>query len=153
MQMKRNIIMFCIMFCALWLGFGATGLAQQGVNRGPITAPLDPELEKQSKNSLDVAKYYFYKRKPPKGDKAAVVRLNKAIEDRLQEIIDLNPTFAKMDEVYFLLGEVHTRGGDIEQAREFYTRVVKEFPDSQIIGDAKKRLTEIETQGKVKKEG
>lgn len=161
MPMKRitqllGAVLLCIGLCSVppCSGAAASGSTlQQGVNRGPITAPIDPELEKQSKNSLDVAKYYFYKRQPSKANKAAVERLNKAVEDRLREIIDINPTFAKMDEVYFLLGEVYTRLGDIEQAHEFYSRVVKEFPDSQMLGGAKKRLAEIEAQGKAKKEG
>lgn len=126
---------------------------QQGVGRGPISLPRDPELEKQSMHSLEVARYYFYKRKPAKDDKAGLERLNKAVESRLQEIIDLNPNFGKADEVYFLLGEVYLRGNNLEDAAKSFTRVVKEFPDSQFTGEAKKRIGEIESQGKVKKEG
>src|SRR5438552_971044 len=82
---------------------------QQGVGRGPIATPRDPELEKQSLHSLEVARFYF-KRKPDKSDKKnSLERLNKGIEDRLQEIIDTNPQFSKMDEVYFLLGEIYFR--------------------------------------------
>src|SRR5262245_53290608 len=81
---------------------------QQGVGRGSIATPRDPELEKQSIHSLEVAQYY-YKRKPPKGDKAGAERLNKAVESRLLEIIDLNPNFSRMDEVYLMLGDVYKR--------------------------------------------
>lgn len=126
---------------------------QQGVGRGPISLPRDPELEKQSMHSLEVARYYFYKRKPAKDDKAGLERLNKAVESRLQEILDLNPNFGKADEVYFLLGEVYLRGSNLEDAAKSFTRVVKEFPDSQFAGEAKKRVEEIESQGKLKKEG
>src|SRR5215211_7577491 len=62
----------------------------QGPGRGPITAPRDPEAEKQAYKSLDAARFYFYKRKPDKKDKAAIERSNKSILDRLQEIIDTN---------------------------------------------------------------
>ena len=61
---------------------------QQGPGRGPITVARDPETEKQSARSLEAAKFYFYKRKPEKNDKDGWTRLNKAVESRLQEIVD-----------------------------------------------------------------
>ena len=125
----------------------------QGVGRGPISAPRDPELEKQCAHSLEVARYYFYKRKPAKGDKDGLERLNKAVESRLLEILDLNPNFGKADEVYYMLGEVYLRGDNAEEAAKNYARVMKEFPDSEFAGDAKRKLGEIESRGKVKKEG
>ena len=149
MPMKLKILS-CVALC---LSLGTFAMAQQTVGRGPISAPRDPEIEKQSEHNLEVARYYFYKRKPPKNNPEAMARLNKGIEDRLREIIDINPTFGKMDGVYFLLAEVYARAGDLDQAKEFFGKVIKEFPDSQIIGDAKKRLAEIEIQGKGKKEG
>lgn len=123
-------------------------VAQQGPSRGSIAAPRDPEQEKQSYKSLDAAKFYFYKRKPNKGDKDGIARLNKAVLDRLQEIIDLNPQFARIDEVYFLMGEVNQRGGDIEQAVEFWTKAVKEGSDEKIKAEAQKRLDEVQNQKK-----
>jgi len=148
-----------LFFIALVLAVSLSGLAdakepgQQGVGRGPISAPRDPELERQSLHSLEVARYYFYKRKPPKNDKAGLERLNKAVESRLLEIIDLNPTFGKTDEVFFLLGEVYLRSDNDDQAARYFNRVIKEFPDSQFITDARRRLTELEAQGKGKKQG
>ena len=121
---------------------------QQGPSRGSIAAPRDPEQEKQSYKSLDAAKFYFYKRKPVKGDKDGVARLNKAVLDRLQEILDLNPGFGRIDEVYFLMGEVHQRGGDIEQAVEFWTKAAKEGSDEKIKAEAQKRLDEVQNQKK-----
>jgi outer membrane protein assembly factor BamD (BamD/ComL family) len=119
-----------------------SGLAQ-GPVRGPISAPRDIELEKQSYRNLDVAKFYYQKRKPEKNDKAGWERINKAVESRLMEIIDTNPQFARMDEVYFLLGEVYHRGGDVEAAREHWGKVVKNFPDSEFVAKARKRLDEV----------
>lgn len=121
---------------------------QQGPSRGSIAAPRDPEQEKQSYKSLDAAKFYFYKRKPVKGDKDSVARLNKAVLDRLQEILDLNPGFGRVDEVYFLMGEVHQRGGDTEKAVEFWTKATKEGSDEKIKADAQKRLDEVQNQKK-----
>ncbi|MBS1787488.1 MAG: hypothetical protein JST85_07200 [Acidobacteria bacterium] len=133
-------------------GFGqsnSVALAfQQGPSRGSISAPRDPEQEKQSYKSLDAAKFYFYKRKPAKGDKDGVERLNKAVLDRLQEIIDLNPQFGRIDEVYFLMGEVHQRGGDTEKAAEYWTKATKEGSDEKIKAEAQKRLDEVQNQKK-----
>jgi hypothetical protein len=125
---------------------------QQTAGRGPLAAPRDPELEKQSAHSLEVARYYFYKRKPPKNDKAGNERLNKAVEDRLLEILDLNPTFGQADAVYFLLGEVYLRSDDPAKASEQFNRILKEFPDSQYLADTKKRIAELEGQPKGKKQ-
>jgi outer membrane protein assembly factor BamD (BamD/ComL family) len=125
--------------------------AQQNVGRGSIVTPRDPELEKQAMHNLEVARYYF-KRKPDKADyKNSLERLNKAIESRLVEIVDLHPNFSKIDEVYFLFGEIHRRSGETEKAVEAYTKVVKEYPDSQFVQEAKKRLEELKAQDKEKK--
>ncbi|HZN11484.1 MAG TPA: hypothetical protein VFC61_07395, partial [Blastocatellia bacterium] len=71
----------------------APASAQQGVARGPVSAPRDAELEKQSMHNLEVARYYF--KKIGKKEK----KVNKSTEDRLLEILDTDPTFAKLDEV------------------------------------------------------
>lgn len=124
------------------VGSAASRLAiQQGPGRGPITAPRDPEAEKQAAHNLEVAKYYFYKRKPErKNDKEGWARLNSAVKERLMEIIDLNPTFARMDDVYFMLGEVHQRSGEPEKAVEYWTKAVKETSDEKLKAEAQKRL-------------
>lgn len=123
---------------------------QQGPARGPITVPRDPEVEKQSYKSLDAAEFYFYKRKPNKNDKDAVARLNKAVIDRLQEIIDTNQNFARIDKVYFLMGEVYQRGGDTEKAVEFWTKASKETSDEKIKSETQKRLNEAQANTKSK---
>lgn len=141
--------------CALVIGlaivFTGSAAAQQGPGRGPISQPRDPEIEKQSYHNLDVAKYYFYKRKPDKKDKDGWDRLNKAVESRLMEIIDINPDFAKMDEVHFLLGELYKRSGDLDEAVKHWTIVVEKYPDSQVKSDAGKRLDEVRNQNKDRK--
>ena len=124
---------------------------QQGPGRGPIAAPRDPETERQSYKSLDAAKFYFYKRKPNKNNKEELARSNKAIIDRLQEIVDTNPNFARIDEVYFLLGEVYKRGGDNDKAVEFWTKASKDSSDEKIKSEAQKRLDEAQANTKSKK--
>lgn len=146
----------------LWLVCVSTGLTvlnerttyAQGAGRGPIAEARDPEMERSSKKSLDAAKFYFYKRKPGKEDKEALARSNKAVLDRLNEIIDTNDKFAQMDEVYFLMAEVYARDNQPAKANEFYSLVVKEYPDSQHFAEAKRKLgTTVEAKPKTEKKG
>jgi hypothetical protein len=118
---------------------------QQGPGRGPISAPRDPELEKQSAHNLEVAKYYF-KRKADKKDKDAWTRLNKSVESRLLEILDTNPTFSRMDDVYFMLGELYKRTGETDKAIDNWTKALKETSDEKIKSEAQKRLDEAKNQ-------
>lgn len=133
--------------------FAITPIFQQGVGHGPITAPRDPELEKQSKHSLEVAKYYFYQRKPEKNDKEGFDRLNKAVLDRLQEIVDTNENFARIDDVYFMLGEVYKRMGDMDKAVQNWTKSSKISSDEKLKAEIQKRLDESNSQNKSEKKG
>ncbi|MGH9934934.1 MAG: tetratricopeptide repeat protein [Blastocatellia bacterium] len=133
--------------------FAASRVLGQGPGRGPITAPRDPELEKQSSHNLEVAKYYFYRKKPDKNNKEGWDRLNKAVESRLQEIIDVNPSFARMDDVFFMLGEVYKRVGDLDKAVENWTKAAKETSDEKIKSETQKRLDEAKSQSKDQKKG
>jgi hypothetical protein len=123
---------------------------QQGAGRGPITVTRDPETEKTSAKSLEAAKYYFYKRKPEKNDTDGWTRLNKAVESRfrLQEIIDINPTFARIDDVYFMMGELYKRMGDLDKAVENWTKASQETSDEKLKSQIQKRLDEAKSQNK-----
>lgn len=149
-QNKFAILLWLALLCAGAALFGSTAYAQSGVARGSISAPRDPELEKQSAHNLEVAKYYFYKRKPAdKNDQDGWARLNKAVIDRLQEILDTNPNFARLDSVYFLLGEAYQRNHEPDKAKESWSKIVKDFPDSEHVSEAKKRVgTSIEVNKK-----
>ncbi len=136
MKYRSNFVL--ALFAALLIG-NATVFAQ-GVGRGAISAPRDPELEKQSAHSLEVARYYFKRKPAGKNDKEGWARLNKAVIDRLQEIIDTNATFARLDSVYFLLGEVYTRDNQLDKALECWSIIVKDYADSEHFPEAKKRL-------------
>jgi tetratricopeptide (TPR) repeat protein len=138
---------------SICISFAAPRAPQQGPGRGPITAPRDPDTEKQSAKSLEAAKFYFYKRKPDKNDKDAMSRINKAVLDRLQEIVDLNPTFARIDEVYFMLGEVYKRMGDQDKAVEIWTRASLQTSDDKLKSEIQKRLDESKSQAKDEKKG
>jgi hypothetical protein len=131
----------------------APRVSQQGPGRGPITAARDPEMEKQSIRSLDAAKFYFYKRKPDKNDKDGWTRINKAVEGRLQEIIDTNPNFTRIYDVYFMLGEVYKRMGEIDKAVENWTKAAEETSDEKLKSEIQKRLDESKSQTKDQKKG
>jgi tetratricopeptide (TPR) repeat protein len=126
---------------------------QQGPGRGPITEARDPDIEKQSVRSLEAAKFYFYKRKPDKNDKDGWERINKAVESRLQEIIDINSKFARIGEVYFMLGEVYKRMGDLDKAVDNWTKASQETSDAKLKSEIQKRLDEAKLQGKDQKKG
>jgi tetratricopeptide (TPR) repeat protein len=126
---------------------------QQGPGRGPITEARDPDIEKQSVRSLEAAKFYFYKRKPDKNDKDGWERINKAVESRLQEIIDINSKFARIGEVYFMLGEVYKRMGDLDKAVDNWTKASQETSDAKLKSEIQKRLDEAKSQGKDQKKG
>jgi outer membrane protein assembly factor BamD (BamD/ComL family) len=141
----------------------AAALPQQGPGRGKISPLRDPQLEVQSLRSLEAAQFYFKKRLSKDGDKNPA-RL-KTIADRLQEIVDTYPDFTRINEVYFMLGEVSLRSHEetrtktdeeslkktaefMAKAQESFEKVVKEYPDSKFAKDAQKRLDEINTAAK-----
>lgn len=133
--------------------FAASRAFHQGPGRGPITVARDPETEKQSSRSLEAAKFYFYRRKPEKNDKDGWTRINKAIESRLQEIVDTNPHFARIDDVYFMLGEVYKRMGDLDKAVENWTKASQETSNDKLKSEIQKRLDESKSQNKDQKKG
>ena len=124
-------------------GFCTVSNVYAQVNRGPVAPKRDPLLEKESLHHLDVAWQYF-KKKVDKSDPVATTRRSNAIADRLLEVLDTNPTFAKIDEVNYLLGEIYHRLADKDKAIRYLSDVVKDSPDSKYFGDAKKRLDELQ---------
>lgn len=96
-------------------GLTLTGLAQ----RGPVTAPVDVELERMAEHNLTIADYYYSKKKAYTG-----------ALDRLLEVVDAYPEFTRIDEVYFLAAECYVKAGDPAKARGFFERLVRERPQS-----------------------
>src|SRR5437867_333300 len=86
----------------------------------PIEAPRDAALEIAAKHNLEVARWNLTKRKAYEGAR-----------DRLQEIIDTYPDFSRMDEVDFLMGELHMKLGKNEKAAEYYSMLLKTYPESE----------------------
>lgn len=103
----------------------------QGPGR-PIEPERDPAMEIAAKHNLEVARWYLTKRKAYEGAR-----------DRLQEIIDTHPSFSRIDEVFFLMGEAHLKLGKNEKAADYYGKLLKEYPDSEFAKRAQARLDEL----------
>jgi outer membrane protein assembly factor BamD len=69
-----------------------------------------------------------------------------AAANRLQAIADHYPLYSKADEANWLLGESYTRmGGRFRQkAGDSYARIVREYPLSPFVEEAKKKLGSLE---------
>jgi outer membrane protein assembly factor BamD (BamD/ComL family) len=111
----------------------------QGPARGPIETARDPILEMNAKHNLDVARYYLIRRKAYSGAR-----------DRLQEIIDTHPSFSRMDEVMYLMGEAHLKLNEPEKATEYYNKVVENYPESEFIKRARAQLEKLKADKEVK---
>jgi outer membrane protein assembly factor BamD (BamD/ComL family) len=123
---KKSIAAILIVLSTAALG------AAQGPARGRIDPPRDPVLEVQAKHNLEVARWYLNKRKAYEGAR-----------DRLKEILDTYPDFSRIDEVIYLLGEAHMKLGKNEVAAEYYNRLVKDYPSSELVKKAEARLDEL----------
>ena len=66
-----------------------------------------------------------------------------AVVDRCEEILTKYPDFSGTDRVLFHMGDAFRRMGATEDAAANYARIVREFPGSENVDDAKKRLLEM----------
>jgi outer membrane protein assembly factor BamD (BamD/ComL family) len=122
-----------LVFATLFAG----NVYSQGAAKGRIEQPRDEAMEIQAKHNLDVAKWYFEKRKAYAGAR-----------DRLMEIIDTYPDFSRMDEVLFLLGEIHLKLSKDDKAELYYSKLLKDYPSSEYTKKAQERLDELKSQSK-----
>ncbi|HLG13623.1 MAG TPA: tetratricopeptide repeat protein [Blastocatellia bacterium] len=113
----------------------ASPAAAQGPARGPVVPARDPVMELEAKHNLEVAKFSLTKRKAYQGAR-----------DRLQEIIDTYPDFSRMDEVVYLLGEVHLKLGKPEVAADYFEKLLKVYPDSEFAKKAREQLKKLTTR-------
>jgi len=138
----------------------APSVKAQGARNGPDPALLrDAELEKDSQHNLEVARNYFRLKK------AYVAALS-----RLEEIIEGNPNFAKIEEVLLMAGQsslwlaenkgkqspskyVSYDGGEKktltaeqfrDKGRAYLTKLVNEFPDSNFRKQAEAELRALD---------
>ena len=120
-------------------------LAQGNVKQGPDVV-RDPEMEKDALHNLEVARQYFKLRKAYKASLA-----------RCEEIIAGNPIFSKIDEVLFIAGESSLRLSENkgkqavktatdklrEDARDYLSQLVNDYPDSKFKDDAVESLKSL----------
>lgn len=139
----KNVLMMSLLLLAV--ACVAPSVRAQGTAKtGPDASTVrDPEIEKDSLHNLEVARQYF------KLKKAYVAALA-----RCEEIIAGNPNFSKMAEVLYIAGSSslrlsHKLGKQAsktppdklrDDAREYLSRLTKEFPESEFREQAEKDL-------------
>jgi outer membrane protein assembly factor BamD len=71
---------------------------------------------------------------------------NPAAANRFSRLVDQYPLYSKSDEALWELGDAYNKMGTRfrKQAGEAYARIVKDYPLSDYVEAAKKRLTELE---------
>ena len=69
-----------------------------------------------------------------------------AASNRLQNVTDHYPLFSQADEALWKLGDAYSRMGPRfrDRAGQAYARIVRDYPLSSLVEDAKKRLTDME---------
>ncbi|OLE52516.1 MAG: hypothetical protein AUG51_17695 [Acidobacteria bacterium 13_1_20CM_3_53_8] len=138
------IVSFLLLVCLVSSAASGQGRARRGPD--PSTQ-REPDVEADSRHNLDVARQYFKLRKA-----------YKASLDRCEEIMAGNPNFAHMDEVLFIAGESslllsQKKGkqavpGNMlakyrDTAREYLTKLVHDYPDSEFRKQAESDLQSI----------
>lgn len=146
----KKICLIAVMTLAVFALAPRVALAQGGAKQGPAVV-RDSDMEKDALHNLEVARQYFKLRK------AYVAAL-----ERCEEVLAANPTFSKIDEVLFIAGQsslnlAGSKGkqkstqyviheGDKkttltpdefeQKAREFFSQLVKGYPDSRFKDEA-----------------
>ncbi|HJQ71103.1 MAG TPA: outer membrane protein assembly factor BamD [Blastocatellia bacterium] len=131
----------CLIFAFAVLIATASAASAQGPASGPVEEARDKTKEMAAKHNLDVARYYLTKRKAYDGAR-----------DRLQEIIETYPDFSRMDEVVFLMGEAHEKLGKPETAIDYYNKLLKTYPDSELVKKTRERLDKLKVEKKAGEE-
>jgi hypothetical protein len=153
--MKKGFIIVWVVLVALILVTPAAR-AQGNAKQGPEVTTRDPELEKDSRHNLEVARQYFKLRKAY----AAALQ-------RCEEVIAGDPGFSKFDEVLFYAGEsslylseskgkqhpsayvAHDEKNNRrtltpeefrQLARDYLSRLVNDYPDSTYRAQAEEDL-------------
>jgi outer membrane protein assembly factor BamD len=102
-------------------------------------SPLVPKAEQHLREVQEIiaeGEYrvaHFYYLKGPRSYRAAAARLN--------EIIERYPLYSESDKALFLAGNIYDKWEKRELADQYYARIVREYPSSPYVGDAKKKLT------------
>ncbi len=83
-----------------------------------------------SQGAYEVARFYY------------IQGADRAAQPRLKELTDRYPNFSEADEALYLMGKSLERMGEktADQAAPFYARIVRDYPLSDRVNEAKKRL-------------
>ncbi len=153
--MKRLVLIISLLALCWTLPMPAA-FGQGAIKQGPDASTVrDPELEKDSYHNLEVARHYF---KTRKAYLAAIARC--------EEIIAGNPGFSRIDEVLYIAGESSLRLADNKgkqtaktspvnlrkDAREYLSRLIKEFPESSFREQAQSDLRTLGGEKATKKQ-
>lgn len=88
-------------------------------------------LEYLARNQMEIARFYFR-------TSSYLSAIN-----RFKLIIEKYPEQSFIDEAFFLLGESYYNEQNFEGARKFYVELVRKFPRSPFVREARARLREI----------
>lgn len=89
-------------------------------------------LESLARNQMEIGKFYF-----------RTSAFHSAIT-RFQELMAAYPDQPFLDEVLFLLGESFYNEQNFEKAKLNYLQLIRKFPRSQFVAEARTRLREIQ---------
>ena len=64
----------------------------------------------------------------------------KGAQSRYREILDKYPNFGNMDEVLFKLANTYMVEEETDQAARYFQSIVRDYPNSEFVDDAKKQL-------------
>ncbi len=120
--MKILILLLCI----------SSAVAQGTLQQQPLKMPRNPELEREAKHNLEVARYYVKK------------KAYKGATDRLYEIVYTYPEYSKIDEVLWLLANSLQNMDNKSEAIKYYKKLIEEFPESQYTKQSKKLLEKLD---------
>jgi outer membrane protein assembly factor BamD len=102
-------------------------------------SPLLPQAEQHLREVQEVlaegnfrVAYFYYIR-----------NAYKAAGARLIELTNRYPLYSAADRANWMLGQIYEKGEHNELAAQYYARIVKEYPLSPMVGDAKARLTKF----------
>ena len=102
-------------------------------------SPLVPKAEQHLREVQEiiadgdyrVARFYYVK--GPRSYRASAARLN--------EIIERYPLYSQSDKALWMAGNIYDKWEKREIADQYFARIVREYPASPYVGDAKKKLT------------
>jgi outer membrane protein assembly factor BamD len=103
-------------------------------------SPLKPSIEENLRDvqqvlglhELDIARFYIKNRQS-----------YKAGESRLRDIVNKYPLFSYYDESLYLLGVSLIEQEQPEEASDYFTRLVRDYPNSEFTGEGKKYLERL----------